>query len=616
MLPQHPTHFPRSTSCVPPQEQQQRIVVAFDVSKGETIDPNNPSLRRCCRLLQQLGCTCVVNRSLLNLERLQRHDVSLLIMGNPLKPFTADELLSLKLFLQTPPTDTTTHPAAANVPVAVTSAVAADESQTSAAIGAAPSVVADEPHLSMPAEKQHTTGTGWSTMRKTGNNGGFATAATKTSVRQARSIFILGGSNSSSSNVNFLLEEMGLSLAADSVVSVIPPTLPQQHSGIYHPREVVLQQEQLVGEKIRQEIQRQQQHGNTNNRSVSGDSVFVYPHGSTVYVQSPAVPLLCSSNSCSPSHRPLIGAAPAAGGGVVVAAGSSQLLQDPYLNLYSNMELVRLLLQLLLGYVSLKQLQPTIGESTAAISKYVRQTDTEVLSVLPQPCLEAPPDIPRDFRLLHQQQSFALQPRLLLQLQQLLQQINTNPIGRPLELINPELMQPFPPLRPALHPPITPSFPVPSLPLIDLDSLVMSSQQLLLAAAAAAAASFGASAQAASAAECLTSVALDPTKSHPQAAETAAAPQPHRESCLVNFILTAAKVTGLSLLHGRQEQQTGGHPQQQNDQPQHNHDNGLLDQVSGKDARARAALVRLLVCTLERRCSKTKQRTGDAAEPA
>ncbi|CDI86810.1 Intraflagellar transport protein 52-like, related [Eimeria praecox] len=614
MPPEHPTHFPRTSSCTQLQQhqQQQRIVVAFNVSKGETVDPNDPSLRRCCRLLQQLGCTCVVNRSLLNLERLHRHGVSLLILGNPVKPFTADELLSLKLFLQASHTDTVPGPSVANVP----DAVVATGLQTAATVVTAPPPSTSDEPVPLGDPSVHATKARDSTGRTAGNAGCSSHAKASTaSVRQVRSILVLGGSNSSSSNVNFLLEEMGLSLAADSVVSAVPPTPQQQQRGVYHPREVLLQQDQLVGEKIQQEMQRQQQQqqsGSSNGSDCTG-GVFVYPYGSTVYVQAPAVPLLCSSNYCSPSQRPLIGAAAAAGGGVLIAAGSSKLLQDPYLNLYSNTELVRLLLQLLLGRVSLDQLQPTTGEVTAAISKYTRQIDTEVLSLLPQPCLEAPPDVPREFRLLHQQQSFALQPRLLLRLQQLLQQINTNSIGTPLELIKPKLLQPFPPLRPALHPPIAPSFPVPSLPLVDLDSLMMSPQQRLLAAAADAAATFGANAQASAAAESLRTTAGDPIVPQPEAAATTSAAQSQRENSLVNFILTAAKVTCLFPSHGEQ-QQNHFHPQQQKEQRQQNYSKGQQYEAMGREARARAALVRLLVHTLERRCNKSQQQTDDPAE--
>ncbi|CDJ52139.1 hypothetical protein, conserved [Eimeria brunetti] len=611
MLPQHPTQPHRPPSCMPLQQQQQRIVVAFDVSKGETIDPNDPSLRRCCRLLQQLGCTCVVNRSLLSLERLQRHGVSLLIMGNPVKPFTADELLSLKLFLQTPQTDAPAPPPSAAY--GSDERVAA-EPQKDAAIGAPSSGASTDNVAARGAEMPSTAGVKDSTVRTGENAGASASAAPTPNLRQVHSILVLGGSNNSSSNVNFLLEEMGLSLAADSVVAVIPPTPQQQHRGVYHPREVVLQQQQLVGENMQQEMkQQQQQHqGGTSNGSDSGDSVFVYPYGSTVYVQAPAVPLVCSSNCCSPSQRPLIAAAAATGGGVVVAAGSSKLLQDPYLNLYSNAELVRLLLQLLLGRLSLQQLQPTKGEVAAAISKYTRQTDTEVLSLLPQPCLEAPPDVPKDFRLLHQQQSFALQPRLLLQLQQLLQQVNTNPIGKPLELIKPKLLQPFPPLRPALHPPITPDFPDPPMPLVDLDSLMMSPQQRLVAAAAAAAASFDANAQAALAAENPTTTAAEPVTSQREAAGTSAAAQ-SKEGSLVNFILTAAKITGL-LPSQEQQQRAHVNPLRETEQQQENGTEGPHYQATDREARARAALARLLVCSLERRCSKAQQQIDGTAE--
>ncbi|CDJ62888.1 hypothetical protein, conserved [Eimeria necatrix] len=573
------------------KQEQQRVVVAFDVSKGEAVDPSDPSFTRCCRLLKQLGCTCVVNKSLLNLAKLERHGVSLLIVGNPSKPFTAEELTCLKLFLQTPQTDAATHSAA--VPVGV-------QCQEPTPMGDAPVTASSDnaaaaDTIKMPSQDAAEVETVKSDCSPTE----ATTKTTTANVRQARSILVLGGSGSSS-NVNFLLEEMGLSLAADSVVAVTPPTLQQQQRGVCHPREVVLQQQQLVGASMQHLLQQQQGHTSGSR------ATFIYPYGSSVYVQHPAVPLLCSSNCCSPSQRPLIAAAAAAGGGFVVVCGSSRLLQDPYLSLYSNTDLVRLLLQLLLGHISLQQLRPTAAEAAAAVRKYIRQTDTEIMSLLPQPCLEAPPDASNDFRSLHQQQSFAVQPRLLKHLQQLLKQVKANPIDKPLEPIKPTLLQPFPTLRPALHPPITPCFRAPSLPLVDLDSLFMSPQQHLLAAAAAALAD---EQEATANSVCATSEVPSEYFVCRSQASVSAPAKLQQEAPLVNFILRAANVTGI-LRKEEQQQEHEAHQQQEHETYSHH------EYSAGREATAREALARLLGCLLNRRRCDLKQRTGCATESA
>ncbi|XP_026193932.1 uncharacterized protein LOC34619055 [Cyclospora cayetanensis] len=554
------------------QRQQQRVVVAFDISKGDDLDPNKPSLRRCCQLLRQLGCVCVVNKASLTLSRLQKHQVSLLIIGQPSKPYTTDELLAIKLFLETPQTNAAPPgpAAAADVPAAASPGDEARETSPAleSASGASPAATAVDRSSAATDEQIVAASHGTMTINPA------PTVSTKTVLApQARSVFVLGGSSggsSNSSNTNFLLEEMGLSIATDTVVAVTPPTLQEQQRGIWHPREVVLNQKQLVGANIQQHLQP------STTASSNDTSTFVYPYGSTVYVQPPAVPLMCSSRCSSPSQRPLIAAAPAAGGGVVVAAGSSKLLQEPYLSMYKNTDLVKVLLHLLLGRMSLQELRPTAAETAAAITKYTRQTDTELLSQLPQPCIEAPPEVPKDFRLLHQQQCYTLRPRLVLQLQQLLQRVNLNPIGAPLELIQPKLLQPFPSLKPALHPPILPSPPPLPLPLLDIDTLCMSPSQRLLAAAGAAGASIPTA----------TANVLDAS------AET------EKERVLQQFVLKAAKITGIL-----PEQQPH---QQATEEAQH------TERTAGNSQRtARSVLVKLLVHSLKARGSNSLKQVSE-----
>ncbi|OEH80227.1 hypothetical protein cyc_02162 [Cyclospora cayetanensis] len=534
MLPIHPTHILPSLSCKPMQQrllyqqrQQQRVVVAFDISKGDDLDPNKPSLRRCCQLLRQLGCVCVVNKASLTLSRLQKHQVSLLIIGQPSKPYTTDELLAIKLFLETPQTNAAPPgpAAAADVPAAASPGDEARETSPAleSASGASPAATAVDRSSAATDEQIVAASHGTMTINPA------PTVSTKTVLApQARSVFVLGGSSggsSNSSNTNFLLEEMGLSIATDTVVAVTPPTLQEQQRGIWHPREVVLNQKQLVGANIQQHLQP------STTASSNDTSTFVYPYGSTVYVQPPAVPLMCSSRCSSPSQRPLIAAAPAAGGGVVVAAGSSKLLQEPYLSMYKNTDL---------------------------------------------PCIEAPPEVPKDFRLLHQQQCYTLRPRLVLQLQQLLQRVNLNPIGAPLELIQPKLLQPFPSLKPALHPPILPSPPPLPLPLLDIDTLCMSPSQRLLAAAGAAGASIPTA----------TANVLDAS------AET------EKERVLQQFVLKAAKITGIL-----PEQQPH---QQATEEAQH------TERTAGNSQRtARSVLVKLLVHSLKARGSNSLKQVSE-----
>ena len=90
------------------------------------------------------------------------------------------------------------------------------------------------------------------------------------------------GEKGSGSNINFFLEEFGISVNSDCVIrtSFVQP--------YYHPKEVFIQQQGVVHDDFCQI-----------------KNGFVYPYGASLNVISPAVPLMTTSPIAFPVNRPI-----------------------------------------------------------------------------------------------------------------------------------------------------------------------------------------------------------------------------------------------------------------------------------------------------------------------
>jgi intraflagellar transport protein 52 len=131
-------------------------------------------------------------------------------------------------------------------------------------------------------------------------------------LRNGGSLLVLlgeGGEARSGTNINYLLEEFGISINKDSVVRTV-------HYKYLHPKEVLISDGILnrtivtaVGKKLNMsaselddfDVGKSRDHELFNNTGLD----FVYPYGATLSVQKPAVPLLSSGKIAYPMHRPL-----------------------------------------------------------------------------------------------------------------------------------------------------------------------------------------------------------------------------------------------------------------------------------------------------------------------
>lgn len=438
-------------------------LVVFNFSNGESVDPNGRSLRKCVELLRQMGCSCRVSRQPLQEAKLEK--ATLLVLGNPQEKFTAAQVEILRAFVE-------------GAPFPARTAAAAAVSRVENSVGETAAVETAEE------------------------------SSSSTGVAVKRGLLVLGaagGESKSGSNINFFLEEFGLSLASDSVVSAAPP--PDSLSSLalsadasvcaLHPRCALLRN-CLVGEKLRvackgvasappsekrdcssfEATSASPSPGGFASWTSSGEEedafALLYAEGASVLVQKPAFPLLCSSAACSPARRPLVAVAETKAGGVLAVGGSASLLSDPWLSACrGNAAFLRVLFEALLLRRPLSSLKPSEAEVASAVSSLRAAGDVSFTASLLQPCLEAPAPLPTDLRGLHVPQTKAAL-RTACWLPQVLRLRSALGLGppQPLRCLSPELLLPLPNPLPALLPPPLPSPPAPALPLVDVDAEV------------------------------------------------------------------------------------------------------------------------------------------------
>lgn len=137
-------------------------------------------------------------------------------------------------------------------------------------------------------------------------------------IQSGRSVFILmneGGETKLNTNINYLLEQFGISVNPDSVVRT-------SFYKYLHPKEAYISNGAISKEftmlaSNQQKAQKQKKTGYADKyaekegREEKNDNsglTFVYPYGSTLNTQKPAIPLLSTGPVSYPTNRPIIAA--------------------------------------------------------------------------------------------------------------------------------------------------------------------------------------------------------------------------------------------------------------------------------------------------------------------
>jgi len=292
-----------------------------------------------------------------------------------------------------------------------------------------------------------------------------------------------GGERLAESNMNYLLEEFGMTVNADSVIRSV-------YYKYLHPKEVFICDGVLVPDLARKKNlvassgsrKSSSKTGASNgatSRSEKGSSSnqeklnFVYPYGASLNVIRPSRPLLSSGPVSYPMNRPIAavwesdlqsGSAVGANRGRMVVLGSVEIFGDDWLEKEENGKLCDVLFAWLLNETDIDM---AADRQDSELWDYIRVPNTEALSQSLKPCLQGLEELPRDFTKLFDSTMFRFDTDIIPEAVKLYGLLGVP--HEPLTLIPPQFECPQPKLRPAVWPPALREPPPPALDLFDLD---------------------------------------------------------------------------------------------------------------------------------------------------
>lgn len=203
---------------------------------------------------------------------------------------------------------------------------------------------------------------------------------------------------------------------------------------------------------------------------VATSLAFVYPHGVTMTVQKPGVPILSSGFMAYPLNRPIAAIWESNNvnpetkrKGKLLLFGSALSFDDNWFGKEENETLLTILVDILMGKVALNQ----IDVDNPEISDYNYLPDTASLAERLRVCVEESEDLPRDFTQLYDTKLFKFDTNLVPEVITTYQKLDVK--YEPLTLIHPEFQCPLPPRLPATFEPMHREPPPPALDLFDLD---------------------------------------------------------------------------------------------------------------------------------------------------
>ncbi|KAM3622306.1 uncharacterized protein V6R79_022985 [Siganus canaliculatus] len=278
-----------------------------------------------------------------------------------------------------------------------------------------------------------------------------------------------GGKMKYDTDINFLLEEYGITVNSDAVVRNV-------YYKYFHPKEAL-----VSNGVLNREISRAAGKvvtGITDDENIGNDAqalTFVYPYGATLGVMKPAVAILSTGSVCFPLNRPVLAFHQGKEAGKLVVLGSCHMFSDQYLDKEENSKILDVVLQwLMTDNIQLNQIDAEDPE----ITDYTMLPDTGCLSDQLRVCLQEGDENPKDFTSLFDMSLFSFSTDTLAQVISAYKQLNVK--VEPLKLITPQFVTPLPQLQPSYFPPAFSDLPPPMLDLFDLDE-TFSSEKVRLA---------------------------------------------------------------------------------------------------------------------------------------
>jgi len=306
----------------------------------------------------------------------------------------------------------------------------------------------------------------------------------KAFISRGGSVLILmgeGGEDKAGTNLNYLLEDYGMSFNSDAVVRTV-------YHKYHHPKEALITNGVVARDLVRaakgeKKVEAKQSGINLQITKEDADVAtfgnegsgldFVYPYGATLNVQKPAVPILSSGPLSYPLHRPIAGVCAVPNEGRICALGAVRMIDDNFFDLENNRQLLDTLVSWLLGKTQVEFTAP-LGDE---IFEYQRVPHTQGLAMPLRSCLQEVEALPQDFTQLFADNLFGFGVELIPEAVLLYKQLGVK--REALTCIVPQFETPMPALLPAVFPPSLVEPPQPALDLFDLDEQFASERSRL-----------------------------------------------------------------------------------------------------------------------------------------
>ncbi|CAG2110970.1 unnamed protein product [Medioppia subpectinata] len=281
-------------------------------------------------------------------------------------------------------------------------------------------------------------------------------------IQNGGKLFVMlgeGGERKAGTNVNFLLEEYGISINNDTVVR-------SAYYKYYHPKEAQIGNG-ILNRGLLQSANKLQKLNNGENDDTNQiqNISFVYPFGATLNVAKPAVAVLSTGSVSLPLNRPVCAFynEPKSGGKIVVLA-TTLMFSDAYIEKEDN----SLVKDIIMHYFTDANFSlNTIDAQNPEVSDYYTIPDIELLSEQPFSSLEESEELPSDYNKLFSKTINQITNSELTQVLKAYEELQMD--RETLKLIKPQFDTPLPALQPAVFPPTFRELSKPALELFDLD---------------------------------------------------------------------------------------------------------------------------------------------------
>lgn len=255
-----------------------------------------------------------------------------------------------------------------------------------------------------------------------------------------------GGESRFNTNINFLLEEYGIMINNDAVISTV-------YQKYFHPKEC------LIGD-IRPWTATEARQTKTQN--------VLYTYGATLNVARPAVVMATTSSSSLPQQRPIAATYTnprlKGNGGKIAVLGSVHLFSDLYIDKEANKQF----LEQIIEYLTETKAAVVLDDHDLEISEYATVPNVMQLSEQLRVCLTESEEVPADWTTLYHTRLFNLDTNMIPKVLESFQELGVK--HEPLKLIPPQFETPLPPLQVAVFPPLFRTLKPPPLELYDLDA--------------------------------------------------------------------------------------------------------------------------------------------------